>query len=74
MQAAQRILFMGFGYNRINMKRLELANFVPGKMIGTSLGLGARDKSIIHKEIGERKLELIDKDCMYFAQELIPWT
>jgi hypothetical protein len=72
MQNAYRILFLGFGYNRTNIERLGIADLPDGKAIGTSIGLGNKESSVV-TEACHRKIHLVNRDCMHFVREFIDW-
>jgi hypothetical protein len=72
MQDAQRILFLGFGYDPTNMKRLDLANLDPNKALGTVLGLGeAETKAVLQGS--DNKIRLVNIDCIGIIREFVPW-
>ncbi len=47
LESAQRIFFLGFGYHRSNMKRLQVAAYEGQIGGGTSVGLGLSDRQAI---------------------------
>lgn len=49
---AQRIYFLGFGYNDINLKRLKIQDFAGKNPFGTQVGIGRSDISEINEKWG----------------------
>jgi hypothetical protein len=43
----ERLYFLGFGYNEINLERLNINNINPPRKIGTAYGLGRSEKDSI---------------------------
>ena len=67
---AERVLFMGFGYNGTNMERLGIAGIGANKAFGTCVGMGNHEKSAARS--GNR-IDLRDGNCLHFVRELIQW-
>jgi hypothetical protein len=75
LKAADQILFMGFGYNKTNMDRLNIGDLEPNKAIGGAVGIGVRQRSLIRKDSSD-KITLLpsNEDCLHMVQERIDWA
>jgi hypothetical protein len=71
---AEQIIFLGFGYDPINLERLKLKDIDPkGKMIvGTCVGLGEADK---HQAVNNcaTDIALVPGDCYEVIRERMQW-
>ncbi len=67
IQEAKVIIFVGFGYNRMNLKRLNLDDAAEATLYGTSYGLEKREIKDTEKMIGRDIF--LDPD----AQEILPF-
>jgi len=75
LSKADRILFMGFGYNKTNLDRLGVGGLDTNKAFGTSVGIGNRERQLIRNASNDRiSLLASDKDCLYAIQECIDWA
>jgi len=78
MKEAERILFLGFGYNKTNMDRLGLRELLPRKssgacqIYGTCVGMGEYEKNIA-RVASDEIIELLGGDCLHFVKELLRW-
>jgi hypothetical protein len=72
LDAADQILFMGFGYNKTNMDRLEIGKIAQGKAWGTNVGLGNRELGNILTNCGSR-IQFFDGDCLEIIRERVAW-
>jgi SIR2-like domain len=67
---AKRIYFMGFSYGTKNIERL-MFDRVPSKSNGTALGMKQMEKDAAYTQL-ERRIELIETDCLSFLRENAP--
>jgi hypothetical protein len=72
MHETNRIVLMGFGYNRININRLGLTDLKGNVAIGTMVGFGSQERASINEACGG-KISLHDGDCIHFVREFIAW-
>ena len=72
LQKADRILFMGFGYNATNLMRLGIASLPESKSFGTCVGLGQREKTVA-SSLSNGRIEFREGDCLHFVREFILW-
>jgi hypothetical protein len=72
LDKAQKIVLLGFGYNRRNIDRLGIRNLPPGKAFGTCQGLGAFGEKQA-KLATDGKVQLVGGDCTHIASELLDW-
>lgn len=71
MKSADQVLFMGFGYNKTNIDRLEVGKLVK-PALGTAVGLNSQEKTEISK-ISEGKITFCDGDYLQFMRQQIRW-
>jgi hypothetical protein len=71
---AEQILFLGFGYNPINLERLKIKEIDPnGKsIIGTSIGLGEADKREVARNCGD-KIAFVPEGLYQIISERMQW-
>jgi hypothetical protein len=71
---AERIYFMGFGFNRTNVERLDLANLPPGKTIySTSIGFTPPEIAVVAR-LTNSKVSFQVPDCISMCRERIDWS
>ena len=75
-KSAEIIIFLGFGYNRTNLKRLGLKTFKNVRIIGSAFGLTEREQrtaySLFRSEnTGARTFGNSDWDVLKFLREMI---
>jgi hypothetical protein len=70
---AEQIVFLGFGYNPINLERLQINAISKGKhVIGTCVGLGAAEQAEVRVNCPD--LSLLDNvDCYEMVKERMQW-
>jgi SIR2-like domain len=73
LRKAEQILFLGFGYNSTNIKRLELEKLVAGRAKGTCVNLGEREMKNIHNTCNN-SISLVPGDCFHFVREHLRWN
>lgn len=71
MKTANQVLFMGFGYNKTNIDRLEVGELERSAM-GTAVGLNSQERTEISK-ICKGKIIFCEGDCLQFMREQIHW-
>jgi hypothetical protein len=71
LSQAEQIRFMGFGYNRINMERLGLANLPRGIAMGTTQGIGNSELRSIATAVDDR-IHFFPADCLEMVREQLP--
>jgi hypothetical protein len=74
---AQRIYFMGFGYARQNIDRLNLGELKPAIAEGTAFGLTEREQATIKSQIsssGGLNVTLHDMKCLEFLRARGDWS
>jgi hypothetical protein len=73
MNEAERVCFLGFGYNRTNLERLGVKDLpTTANAIGSSIGLGNQEKKGIAKACNGR-VQFLDGDCLHFVREYLRW-
>jgi hypothetical protein len=72
LKDAEKIYFMGFGFNKINVDRLGIADLQPNKCIATTFGLSANEVGYIHK-MTDGKVVFDHHDCIGFCRERVSW-
>jgi hypothetical protein len=72
LKNAEKIYFIGFGFNKINVERLGIADLEPNKCIATTYGLTANEVGYIHK-ITDGKVVFDGNDCMNFCRNRVSW-
>ena len=73
LKNADRVLFMGFGYDKTNLERLDLStNLGPKVAFGTCIGLSNAEKERANGNAGG-KLKLVAGNCLDFVKDRIPW-
>lgn len=72
LKNAEQILFMGFGYNRTNMARLEIEKLGLNRAQGTCVGLGDQETANIRSATHD-SISLIPGDCLHFVRERLIW-
>jgi hypothetical protein len=70
---AEKIVFMGFGYNARNIERLGIVDLADGKAIGTCQGLGSLGETLAHQAT-RNKIKLKSGDCTHFVTEELTWA
>jgi hypothetical protein len=70
---AEQIVFLGFGYNPINLERLQINAISKGKhVIGTCVDLGAAEQAEVRVNCPD--LSLLDNvDCYEMVKERMQW-
>jgi hypothetical protein len=71
ISGAQTILFMGFGYNKMNVERLGIRD-LGKKALGTCIGMSNREKDYV-VGISNNSIGLRDGDCLEFVRNHIAW-
>ena len=73
LDAADQIIFMGFGYNKTNLDRLEISKLSAEKVIwGTNIGLANRELATISHHCSG-KIQFSPGDCLEILRERIVW-
>jgi hypothetical protein len=72
LKNAEKIYFMGFGFNNINVDRLGIADLEPNKCIATTYGLTANEVGYIQK-ITDGKVLFDGNDCIGFCRNRVSW-
>jgi hypothetical protein len=74
LNEAEQILFLGFGYNKLNLERLKIKdiNSTGKTIIGTALGLGRSEQNEIRKN-SDNKINLYGDDCYTLISEQMQW-
>jgi hypothetical protein len=70
---AEQIYFMGFGFNRTNVERLDLVNLTSGKAMATSMGLTSQEVTAI-LQMTDSKINFQNVDCIGMCRNLINWS
>ena len=73
LEDAEKIYFMGFGFNKINVGRLGIADLQPNKCIATAFGLSNNEVGYIHKLTGG-KVVFDHNNCIGFCRERVSWS
>jgi hypothetical protein len=73
LSEAEQIYFMGFGFNRTNVDRLDIVNLAHGKSHATAVGLTSRELGAISK-ITDNKISFHSVDCIGMCRERINWS
>lgn len=73
LEKAERVAFLGFGYNRTNLERLQLNRMSEAvkSFLGTSLGLFKHEKAAIIEtieELSKRPIDLYNVDILEFLR------
>ena len=72
LNVAEKIVFLGFGYNERNIARLGIADLPDNKAIGSVLGLGTVARKAALRATNNR-ITFHSADCTHFMEELIGW-
>jgi hypothetical protein len=72
LKDAEKIYFMGFGFNKINVDRLGIADLQPNKCIATAFGLSANEVGYLHN-VTDGKVVFDHRDCIGFCRERVSW-
>lgn len=68
LESAQRVCFIGFGYDPVALERLKVAELMRGKVIrGTALGLSSGERGPIERSFD--KIHLYDKNAFDFLRD-----
>ena len=71
LNAAERIIFLGFGYNLTNMKRLQIPFDQKKEIIGTSLGRTDLENKVLQEIFPDLELPGRELDAYNFLRECI---
>ncbi|MBI3703464.1 MAG: hypothetical protein HY244_06360 [Rhizobiales bacterium] len=72
---AERIYFLGFGYNEMNMQRLAIDSIPPGKAWGTAHGVIGTERARIAQTGGSKIcLAHAHEDCFVFLRNYVSWN
>ena len=74
LRTAKQIYFLGFGYDQINMQRLDIQKLEQGVCFGTGLGLTSSEVHDIEKAIDNRISIYPDHDCLGFLRNEVSWS
>jgi hypothetical protein len=74
LKQAKQIYFLGFGYAKTNMLRLDVPLLEKGVSLGTGLGLTAREAGDIETVINNRIRVLPQYDCLSFLRNEVNWN
>ncbi len=69
---ADQVIFMGFGYNAMNVERLGIRELPENTAIGSCVGLGASGETAA-KELTGGRVRLVGGDCTHFIREIMRW-
>jgi hypothetical protein len=72
LKNAEKVYFIGFGFNKINVERLGIADLEHNKCIATTYGLTANEVGYIHK-ITDGKVLFDGNDCIGFCRNRVSW-
>ncbi len=72
LKAAERIVIMGFGYDKTNMERLGMNASINCDMIGSCVGMSNREKEVADAR-SQTRLALVEGDCFDIVREHIQW-
>jgi hypothetical protein len=70
---AEHVYFMGFGFNRLNVERLEISKLDQNKSIATSVGITGQERRLISR-LTNGKVEFIDADCISLCRNNVIWS
>jgi hypothetical protein len=69
---AERIYFLGVGFNNENLARLGVMDFADGRAFSTGVGLSQKE----HSELSTRfapKLTIHGRNCIGLLREVVDW-
>lgn len=71
---AEQVYFLGFGYNEINMRRLDLRNVLStSEARDTAVDIVGREKDRIDQYTA-KKIQLQNLDCFSFVKQIVDWS
>jgi hypothetical protein len=73
LESAEKIYFMGFGFNKLNVDRLGLSGLQPNKSIATAFGLTTNEIGFINK-MTNGKILFENRDCINLCRERVAWN
>jgi hypothetical protein len=74
IEKAEQLYFLGFGYNEINMRRLDLRNTInTTQALGTAKGIAGRERERIDQYTAS-KIQLQDLDCFSLVKSMVEWA
>ena len=73
LESAEKIYFMGFGFNKLNVERLGITSLQPNKSVATAFGLKSREIENIHR-ITNGKVIFEFHDCIGLCRESVIWS
>ncbi len=75
LEKAEKIYFLGFGYNSTNLKRLDITHHLSKKIAGTAYGMDEAERSIIYKIIPKESIHLDESSVhtAWFLKRKVPF-
>jgi hypothetical protein len=73
LNEAEKIYFLGFGFNQVNVERLGVATLAPKKSIATGYGLRPREIADI-VSMTDGRVRIVDSDCINLCRNEIDWS
>ena len=64
---SEKIYFFGFGYNKTNLERLKISDYLDRTIQGTSAGL-LNAESVYARKLFDQKITLFDYDTLGFLR------
>lgn len=72
LASAERVMFIGFGYDRTNLARLDIPKMGPRHALGSCVGMSAAEKKRAAKYTEDR-LHFLEGNCLDFMKDYMPW-
>jgi hypothetical protein len=73
LDEAEKIYFMGFGFNNLNVERLGISHLSANKSWASAFGLTSNEIQAISKIINQ-KIVFSHYDCIGFCREIVTWS
>jgi hypothetical protein len=73
MGLAERVFFLGVGFNNENMSRIGVFDLAQGRAMSTGMGLTAKQTSDLTKRFGVHVQILQGSDCMSLFRNYAVW-
>lgn len=72
---AQQIFFLGFGFNRTNVERLDIGKIDAGHTAAIATAFGMKNQEVNAASLlCDQKVQFRDIDCITMCREIIPWS
>jgi hypothetical protein len=72
MLDAYRVYFLGFGFNKLNVDRLDIRGLQPEKCHTTAIGLSSHEMKQVSQNCDGR-MHFHGQDCITFCRETVEW-